>query len=220
MASKHYWPNRARSKIGCCSLFTNMPIPCRFMYFWFLLFSPPVSVLAQWIDYPDDGLATMTHYTLPSGYVASCGCTPSSTDYPTAALSQMAYGSSTSYGNYLSLLLNSLLFSIHHRSELWKMLQLDFSQPRRRKPSFCAFGSQAHCCENHRSLSINTKWLVFWHNNESQPVCLSPSRIPVIISQKVPEHTLILTSHFLRAQFQRTSSPQMRMFMVTRSVQR
>lgn len=69
------------------------------IYFWFLLFFlTTVSVLAQWIDYPDDGLATMTHYTLPSGYIASCGCTPSSTDYPTAALSQMAYGSSTSYG--------------------------------------------------------------------------------------------------------------------------
>lgn len=73
------------------------------IYFWFLLFSLTVSVFAQWIDYPDNGLATITHYTLPSGYVASCGCTPSSTDYPTAALSQMAYGSSTSYGIYSSL---------------------------------------------------------------------------------------------------------------------
>lgn len=73
--------------------------------FWFLLFFLTVSVLAQWIHYPDDGLATMTHYTLPSGYVAACGCTPSSTDYPTAALSQMAYGSSKSYGIY------SLLFA-------------------------------------------------------------------------------------------------------------
>ncbi|PPQ68422.1 hypothetical protein CVT24_004843 [Panaeolus cyanescens] len=53
---------------------------------------------AQWIDYPDTGLATLTHYTLPSGYVASCGCTGTSTNYPTAALSQMAYGSSTNYG--------------------------------------------------------------------------------------------------------------------------
>ncbi|KAF8904447.1 RlpA-like double-psi beta-barrel-protein domain-containing protein-containing protein [Gymnopilus junonius] len=56
------------------------------------------SVLSQWIDYPNDGLATMTHYTLPSGYIAACGCTSASTDYPTVALSQMAYGSSTSYG--------------------------------------------------------------------------------------------------------------------------
>ncbi|KAF9010547.1 RlpA-like double-psi beta-barrel-protein domain-containing protein-containing protein [Cyathus striatus] len=51
-----------------------------------------------WITYPDSGLATLTHYTLPLDYVASCGCTPSSTHYPTAALSQMAYGSSTAYG--------------------------------------------------------------------------------------------------------------------------
>jgi len=40
----------------------------------------------------------MTHYTMPPGYIASCGCTGASTDYPTAALSQMAYGSSVDYG--------------------------------------------------------------------------------------------------------------------------
>jgi len=40
----------------------------------------------------------MTHYTLPTGFIAACGCTPNSTYYPTAALNQMAYGSSTSYG--------------------------------------------------------------------------------------------------------------------------
>ncbi len=54
---------------------------------------------AAWIDYAPDGLATLTHYTLPKDYIASCGCTPSSTHYPTAALSQMAYGSSNSYGS-------------------------------------------------------------------------------------------------------------------------
>ncbi|KDQ27682.1 plant-expansin-like protein [Pleurotus ostreatus PC15] len=53
---------------------------------------------AQWIDYPANGFATMTHYTLPRDYVAACGCTPSSTHYPTAALSQMAFGSSAAYG--------------------------------------------------------------------------------------------------------------------------
>ncbi|KAK0212821.1 RlpA-like double-psi beta-barrel-protein domain-containing protein-containing protein [Desarmillaria ectypa] len=53
---------------------------------------------AAWINYAADGTATMTHYELPENYVASCGCTPSSTHYPTAALSQMAYGSSTAYG--------------------------------------------------------------------------------------------------------------------------
>lgn len=40
----------------------------------------------------------MTHYTLPENYIASCGCTAASTHYPTAAMSQMAYGSSTAYG--------------------------------------------------------------------------------------------------------------------------
>lgn len=52
----------------------------------------------QWIQYPANGLATMTHYTLPNNDVASCGCTGQSTHFPTAALSQMAFGSSTSYG--------------------------------------------------------------------------------------------------------------------------
>ncbi|KDR75181.1 hypothetical protein GALMADRAFT_249136 [Galerina marginata CBS 339.88] len=68
------------------------------MYLLLHLFCLLTLAPAQWIDYPDNGLATMTHYDLPSGYIASCGCTSSSTDYPTAALSQMAYGSSTSYG--------------------------------------------------------------------------------------------------------------------------
>jgi len=49
-------------------------------------------------QYPDDGWATMTHYTLPENYIASCGCTAESTHYPTAALSQLAYGSTQAYG--------------------------------------------------------------------------------------------------------------------------
>jgi len=53
---------------------------------------------AQWIQYPADGFASMTHYTMPSDYVASCGCTADSSQFPTAAMSQMAFGSSTSYG--------------------------------------------------------------------------------------------------------------------------
>ncbi|KAF8973093.1 RlpA-like double-psi beta-barrel-protein domain-containing protein-containing protein, partial [Flammula alnicola] len=40
-----------------------------------------------------------SHYTLPSGFVAACGCTPSSTDYPTPPfVRNMAFGSSTAYG--------------------------------------------------------------------------------------------------------------------------
>lgn len=40
----------------------------------------------------------MTHYTIPLDFIASCGCTAASTHYPTAALSQMAFGSSTAFG--------------------------------------------------------------------------------------------------------------------------
>lgn len=54
--------------------------------------------LSQWIDYPDEGTATLTHYDLPKDYIAACGCTGDSTHYPTAALSQMAYGSSAAFG--------------------------------------------------------------------------------------------------------------------------
>jgi len=57
-----------------------------------------VYAATQWIQYPNSGIATMTHYTLPEDYIASCGCTAQSTHYPTAALNQMAFGSSTSYG--------------------------------------------------------------------------------------------------------------------------
>ncbi|KAG9316281.1 RlpA-like double-psi beta-barrel-protein domain-containing protein-containing protein [Chiua virens] len=66
-------------------------------FFVFLSFLPAIQASA-WIQYPPSGHATMTHYTLPLGFIAACGCTPNSTYYPTAALSQMAYGSSTSYG--------------------------------------------------------------------------------------------------------------------------
>ncbi|KAH9910579.1 hypothetical protein B0H21DRAFT_775311 [Amylocystis lapponica] len=51
-----------------------------------------------WIQYPSDGTATMTTYSLPENYIAACGCTADSTHYPTAAMSQLAYGSSTAYG--------------------------------------------------------------------------------------------------------------------------
>ncbi|KAF8635228.1 hypothetical protein AX17_004003 [Amanita inopinata Kibby_2008] len=62
----------------------------------FLLLLRPTS--SQWISYPTAGLATLTHYDLPRDYIASCGCVPGSTHYPTAALSQLAYGSNASYG--------------------------------------------------------------------------------------------------------------------------
>src|SRR6267154_571104 len=61
------------------------------------LFSPLLCA-SQWLQYPQSGTATLTYYTLPEDDVASCGCTAKSTHYPTAALNQMAFGSSTAYG--------------------------------------------------------------------------------------------------------------------------
>lgn len=63
-----------------------------------LWYSGMMVQVVAWINYPPSGSATLTHYDLPRDYVAACGCTPTSTHYPTAALSQMAYGSSAAYG--------------------------------------------------------------------------------------------------------------------------
>jgi len=52
---------------------------------------------AYW-QMPSTGLATMTHYDIPLDDIAACGCTGESTHYPTAAISQLAYGSTDSYG--------------------------------------------------------------------------------------------------------------------------
>lgn len=62
------------------------------------LLGPPLTQASEWINYPPSGYATMTHYTLPENWIAACGCTANSTHYPTAAMSQMAFGSSTAYG--------------------------------------------------------------------------------------------------------------------------
>ncbi|SPO31270.1 uncharacterized protein UTRI_05920_B [Ustilago trichophora] len=50
------------------------------------------------VDFASQGYASLTHYDLPSSYVASCGCVGRSTFYPTAALNRYAYGSNTSFG--------------------------------------------------------------------------------------------------------------------------
>lgn len=50
------------------------------------------------VDFAAQGYASLTHYDLPAGYVASCGCVGRSTYYPTAALNRYAYGSNTSFG--------------------------------------------------------------------------------------------------------------------------
>ncbi|KAF9058806.1 RlpA-like double-psi beta-barrel-protein domain-containing protein-containing protein [Rhodocollybia butyracea] len=57
------------------------------------------------------GFASMTTYTLPQGFVASCGCTGDSTNFPTAALNQMAYGSSTAYGPACGMCFNLTLLN-------------------------------------------------------------------------------------------------------------
>ncbi|KAJ7647197.1 RlpA-like double-psi beta-barrel-protein domain-containing protein-containing protein [Roridomyces roridus] len=74
-----------------------MLLSLSFLLLW-LVFIAQASNDSSWIDYPPDGTATMTHYTIPDGFIASCGCTGGSTGYPTAALSQSAYGSSTAFG--------------------------------------------------------------------------------------------------------------------------
>ncbi|EJU04214.1 hypothetical protein DACRYDRAFT_63875 [Dacryopinax primogenitus] len=56
-------------------------------------------VLAQEWQMQSSGLASLTHYNLPTGYVGSCGCEgESSGNYPTAALNQLAFGSAYVYG--------------------------------------------------------------------------------------------------------------------------
>lgn len=79
--------------LSFASVMTFLSIPC-----FLFLFSPIFVCATRWIQYPDSGTATMTHYTLPKGDIASCGCTGTSTHYPTAALNQMAFGSNTTYG--------------------------------------------------------------------------------------------------------------------------
>lgn len=73
-----------------------------------------IYTVQAWITYPDVGFASMTHYSLPLDYIASCGCTPTSTHYPTAALSEQAFGSSSAYGPacgrcFMLTLLNTFL---------------------------------------------------------------------------------------------------------------
>ena len=68
------------------------------LVFILLLCHTSIPTVQAWIQYPASGTATMTHYTLPQDYIAACGCTAQSTHYPTAAMSQMAFGSSTAYG--------------------------------------------------------------------------------------------------------------------------
>ncbi|EIN11286.1 hypothetical protein PUNSTDRAFT_63586 [Punctularia strigosozonata HHB-11173 SS5] len=64
---------------------------------WLLLLCL-ISPARAWIQYASTGNATMTHYTMAEGTITACGCTGDSTKFPTAALSESAYGSTTAYG--------------------------------------------------------------------------------------------------------------------------
>lgn len=81
-----------RQTIACS--YTSLPLIYTIILCGFFCFSHA----SEWIEYPTSGVATMTHYTLPLDFIASCGCSATSTHYPTAALNQMAYGSSTAFG--------------------------------------------------------------------------------------------------------------------------
>jgi len=86
------------TKMLSCNNLSATPLPQLLSFvFTFLSFLPRIWASA-WIDYSTDGYATMTHYSLPQNFIAACGCTTTSTDYPTAAMNQMAYGSSANYG--------------------------------------------------------------------------------------------------------------------------
>ncbi|KAF8348302.1 RlpA-like double-psi beta-barrel-protein domain-containing protein-containing protein [Amanita rubescens] len=100
-----------------------------------LLFLTKVA-LSQWISYPSSGIASLTHYQLPSGYIAACGCVPGSTNYPTAALSQMAYGSSTSYGIFYSWLASSASHLLPLGPACGKCFQLTLLNPVIATPPF------------------------------------------------------------------------------------
>lgn len=65
---------------------------------WTLLLLLLCLTKASAIDFAPSGYASLTHYDLPSDYVASCGCVGASTSYPTVALNRYAYGSNTSFG--------------------------------------------------------------------------------------------------------------------------
>lgn len=66
--------------------------------------------MADW-EFLPQGNATLTHYDLPQDYIASCGCVGHSSYYPTAAINQLAYGSSTSFGPACGLCFHLSLLS-------------------------------------------------------------------------------------------------------------
>ncbi|ORY92589.1 RlpA-like double-psi beta-barrel-protein domain-containing protein-containing protein [Leucosporidium creatinivorum] len=60
---------------------------------------------------PNEGTASLTHYDLPPTAIAACGCSNTSSEYPTAALNQAAYGSTVSSGPACGLCFNLSIVS-------------------------------------------------------------------------------------------------------------
>jgi len=126
----------------------------------------------QWIDYPNEGTATLTHYTLPPGYVAACGCAGDVTKYPAAALSQMAYGSSANWGRWYSIPISGFT-QANRRAGLWCLLQVNPGQSCSRKSAFLSQRKERNRCKNSRPVSSVSGWVVLWHGEQDQLV-ISP----------------------------------------------
>ncbi|GAA5959585.1 hypothetical protein JCM3765_007205 [Sporobolomyces pararoseus] len=68
-----------------------------------LAWLPAIAIVAETknistISVPSVGSASLTHTILPLDVITSCGCSKGASYYPTAALSQAAYGSSVASG--------------------------------------------------------------------------------------------------------------------------
>ncbi|GAA5829077.1 hypothetical protein JCM5353_000888 [Sporobolomyces roseus] len=61
------------------------------------------------ISIPPSGSASLTHTILPLDVITSCGCSTGASYYPTAALSQAAYGSSVASGPACGMCFNLTL---------------------------------------------------------------------------------------------------------------
>lgn len=68
--------------------------PVLLLFSWSL--SATASTNLSTLAIPSEGTASLTHYDLPPTAIAACGCSNTSSEYPTAALNQAAYGSTIS----------------------------------------------------------------------------------------------------------------------------
>ncbi|GAA5885527.1 hypothetical protein JCM6882_007454 [Rhodosporidiobolus microsporus] len=95
-------------------------------------FSPSLSLLAwatallpaaakdiSTVPIPSSGRASLTRYDFPLGAYGACGCARNSTYYPTAALSQAAYGSSMAFGPACGQCFNLTLLETFFAEPTW-----------------------------------------------------------------------------------------------------